>query len=130
MKTLRYMALAPLVLTFSLKAEQSGNLDAKSQPALAVSKMPWVGVEVGKLDAAMRAHATGVPEGIGFLVTSVTADGPADQAGVKSFDILWKLDDQLLVNEAQFGTLLQMHGVGDSVHNLTHALLTLGLVAA
>lgn len=83
-------------------------------PVAAVS-MPWVGLDVGKLDKAMRAHAVDVPQGVGFLVTSVTKGGPADKAGVKSYDILWKFNDQLLINEAQFGALLLMHKIGDTV---------------
>ncbi|MGE9270414.1 MAG: PDZ domain-containing protein [Verrucomicrobiales bacterium] len=79
------------------------------------AKMPWAGLDVGKLNEAMRAHASGVPPGVGFLVTAVATDGPAAHAGVKSYDILWKLDDQLLINEAQFATLLQMHRPGDVV---------------
>lgn len=77
--------------------------------------MPWVGLRVGKLDEVMRAHASSVPEGVGFLVKSVASDGPAKAAGLRRYDILWKFDDQLLVNEAQFATLLKMRKVGDEV---------------
>lgn len=90
-------------------------MESHQAQVIEASKMPWVGLEVGQLSTAMRAHAVGVPKGVGFLVTSVASGGPAEQAGVKSFDILWTFDDQLLVNEAQFGTLLRLHEVGDVV---------------
>lgn len=76
----------------------------------------WVGLRVSKLDAAMRAQVPEVPAGIGFLVNSVDAGGPAEGAGLRPYDILWKLEDQLLVNEAQFAALLALRKPGDVVN--------------
>jgi len=78
-------------------------------------RAPWLGLHVGMLDEAMRAHAEVVPRGVGFLVTAVDSEGPAAAAGLRAFDVLWRLDEQLLVNEAQFATLLALHAVGDEV---------------
>ena len=93
-------------------APQPRAIKAPAQPA---PPMPWIGLEVGKLERAMRAHVSDVPEGVGFLITSITAEGPAEKAGLQRFDVLWKLEDQLLINEAQFGTLLRMRKPGDQV---------------
>ena len=79
------------------------------------SSMPWVGLRVGSLDDAMRAHAAMVPEGVGFLVESVAEGGPAEKAGLKRYDVLWKFDEQLLVNKAQFAVLLKNRKPGDGV---------------
>jgi hypothetical protein len=76
---------------------------------------PWIGLEVSKLTEALHAQLSGVPRGVGFVVTGVDEDGPAARAGLRRFDILWKFDDQLLINEAQFGTLIQMKSAGDRV---------------
>ena len=76
---------------------------------------PWVGLEVSHLNEAMRAHVSIVPEGVGFVVTKVEEGGPASEAGIQRFDILWKFEDQLLVNEAQFGTLLRLSKPGEVV---------------
>lgn len=84
-------------------------------PAAEGPTVPWVGLRVAHLDQPTRAHAPGVPEGVGFLVASVDEGGPAGAAGVRAYDILWKLDDQLLVNEAQFATLLRLREPGDTV---------------
>ena len=84
---------------------------AKEDPA----PMPWLGLDVTVLDEMMRAHASGVPEGVGFLVKAVSSDSPAKKAGFRRYDVLWKFDEQLLVNEAQFATLLKLRKVGDEV---------------
>ncbi|RYD51238.1 MAG: PDZ domain-containing protein [Verrucomicrobiaceae bacterium] len=76
---------------------------------------PWLGLTVGRLDDAVRAHAPGVPQGIGFVVTGVAIGSPAEKAGVKAYDIFWKFDDQLIANEAQLLALLRLKKDGDEV---------------
>jgi hypothetical protein len=63
----------------------------------------------------MRAHLPTVPQGLGFVVVKVTADSPAEKAGIRAFDVIWKMGDQWLVNEAQFGALLRLRKVGEKV---------------
>lgn len=116
MKASFVLSLIPMFLLPSLGADEPVKMVQPKRMHPVVSKMAWVGLEVAPLSSAMRAHAVDVPKGVGFLVSSVVEGGPAAKAGVKSFDILWKFNDQLLVNEAQFGTLLQMHRPGDAVH--------------
>lgn len=76
---------------------------------------PWLGVTVSKPSAALYAQVSQVPEGVGFLVDGIAPDGPAERAGLARYDFLWKLDDQLLVNESQFLTLLALQEVGRKV---------------
>jgi len=117
MKVPQSIALALLVALPPSVAEE----DKALQPAATLEVptrsvgIPWVGLDVGKLDKAMRAHAVKVPQGAGFVVTSVVEGSPADKAGMKSYDILWKFNDQILFNEAQFGSLLGLHQVGDTI---------------
>lgn len=96
------------------RAEPSEDL-RPSPPGREASPAPWIGLEVAKLTEAMRAHVSDVPEGVGFVVTSVEEGGPAEAAGLRRFDILWRFEDQLLINEAQFGTLIRMKSPGDEV---------------
>ena len=111
--------IAPL-FSLPLAAEEAIPRDKVIPPVAAKSRraaasVPWVGLEVAQLDDVMRAHASGVPEGVGFLVKSVAPGGPAKSAGLRRYDILWKFEDQLLINEAQFATLLKLRKVGDEV---------------
>lgn len=80
-----------------------------------VTKTPWLGLQVGLLDEALRAQVPNLPPGFGFLVTSVDAGGPAERAGIQAYDILWKFDDQWVTNEAQILALLRLRKEGEEV---------------
>lgn len=79
------------------------------------SPEPWLGVSISKPAKAMYAQVPKVPRGTGFVVDEVSSDGPAMLAGLTQYDFLWKMNDQLLVNEAQFLALLELQKVGDTV---------------
>jgi hypothetical protein len=59
--------------------------------------------------------AAGLPAGLGLVVQHVLRASPADVAGLERGDVLHKLDDQLLVNDPQFRTLLRLRRPGDEV---------------
>ncbi len=75
----------------------------------------WLGLQVAKPDETITAHVPSLPPGIGFLVKSIDDGGPADTAGLIEFDLLWKIGDQMLVNEAQLATLLRLFKPGEEV---------------
>lgn len=83
--------------------------------AATTGRAPWVGFEVTRADDVVRAQLPKLPKGVGFVISAVAANGPARQAGAQAFDVLWKWNDQLLVNEAQLATLLDMQKIGDAV---------------
>ena len=117
MRVILTWLLFPLIF-HSLLAEEEAAAEAMAEAAKNRSEespVPWIGLEIGKLDDVMRAHASGVPEGVGFLVRTVTKNGPAMAAGLQKYDILWKFEDQLLVNQAQFATILRLKKIGDRV---------------
>ncbi|MES2996551.1 MAG: PDZ domain-containing protein [Verrucomicrobiota bacterium] len=75
----------------------------------------WLGFEVSKPDATITSQLPDLPAGIGFLVNSVATGGPADEAGLKEFDLVWKFADQLLVNEGQLAALLRLRQPGEKI---------------
>ncbi len=75
----------------------------------------WLGLELAKPDESITAHLPGLPQGIGFVIRVVDTGGPADAAGLKEYDVLWKLGDQMLVNEGQLAALLRLSKPGDEV---------------
>jgi len=79
------------------------------------TKEPWLGVSIKKPTMAAYAQLPKVPRGTGFVLDRISKGGPADLAGLERYDFLWKLDDQLLMNEPQFLALLQLRAVGDLV---------------
>lgn len=76
---------------------------------------PWVGVHVSAPSQAVLAQLTGIPKGVGFVIDSVSKGSPAEAVGLQSYDFLWKMEDQLLVNRSQFATLLSLQKVGARV---------------
>jgi len=83
--------------------------------ASGIPQLPWLGVKVARPDSATRAQLPELPNGIGFLVSSIDEGGPAVAAGIQPMDVVWKLDDQLLANEAQLTVLLRLKKPGDKV---------------
>ena len=74
-----------------------------------------LGVSVVKPGSALYSQLPQLPAGCGFLLKSVTPDGTAEKAGLKAMDLIWKLDGQLLINEAQMMVLLSHQSPGDKV---------------
>jgi len=91
---------------------------AADQPPVvrdAAAPRAWLGLQVSKPDATLTAQLPSLPPGIGFVVRSIDADGPASEAGLREFDILWKIGDQMLVNEAQLAALLRLRQPGEEI---------------
>jgi PDZ domain len=57
----------------------------------------------------------GLPQGTGLVVQFVVPESPAAKAGLKEFDVLQKLDDQLLINAEQLAVLVRIHSPGDEI---------------
>jgi hypothetical protein len=77
-------------------------------------KAAYLGVATVRPQAAL-AKQLKLPEGVGLVVNYVDENGPAREAGLQVHDLLFKLDDQYLVNEQQFVTLVRMHKPGEKV---------------
>lgn len=97
--------------------EVAGERGSKSQPVVEISKAPkaWLGLRLEKPEPTVTAHLPELPAGMGFLVKSVDQGGPAQIAGLRELDIVWKLGDQMLVNEAQLAALLRLSKPGEEV---------------
>jgi len=104
---------------------QSGASPTPPAPLSPVSPLPtplqtptgqaWLGLQLSKADPSMSAQIPALPVGIGFVIKGVDSEGPAEGAQLHPLDVLWKLDDQMLVNEAQLATLLRLSKPGDEV---------------
>ena len=102
-----------------------------AQPFMAVAEQPvpkmlrpvlssqapraWLGLRVAKPDETITAHVPSLPQGVGFVVNSLDTGGPAEAAGLRELDLLWKFGDQMLINEAQLATLLRLSNPGEEV---------------
>ena len=124
MKRLWFIAflISPLVSTAGDRGDSNEpppavGLSQAPQPAAHFSRAPrsWLGLEVTKPDETITAHLPDLPAGIGFIIRSIHKGGPAELAGLKEFDVLWKLGDQMLVNEGQLAALLRLSKPGEEV---------------
>ena len=94
------------------------SLAQETTPVVAVKKTvgeAWLGLGVSKPDETTTTQLPALPPGIGFVVTTLDKEGPAKRAGIEEHDLLWKLNEQMLVNEGQLATLLRLAEPGDEV---------------
>jgi len=114
MKTLLIIAIL-LGRTWVSATEPADGKDP--QPAQRNPQPPhaWLGLEVAKPDATITARLPSLPPGMGFVVKSVDDNGPAKTAGLQEADLLWKLGDQMLVNEGQLAALLRLAKPSDEI---------------
>ena len=75
----------------------------------------WLGLQVSKPDETITAHVPSLPPGIGFVVKSVDERRPRRSRRTPEFDFLWKIGDQMLVNEGQLAALLRLSKPGDEI---------------
>lgn len=90
-------------------------LPAPLASSMAPTGRAWLGVKLEKVSPTMSAHIPGLPDGVGFIVSSVDPDSPAEKVKLQPLDVIWKLGEQLLVNEAQLATLLKLQKPGNEV---------------
>ncbi len=89
-----------------------------STPVVAAKEpvgIAWLGLGVSKPDETTTTQLPALPPGIGFVVTSLDESGPAETGGVRKLDLLWKMNEQMLVNEGQLATLLRLSAPGEEV---------------
>lgn len=84
-------------------------------PLQAPTGRPWLGLKLAKVEPSTSAQIQSLPLGVGFMVKVIDPSGPAVGAGFQPFDVVWKMGDQLLINEAQLATLLRLQKPGDEV---------------
>ncbi len=87
-------------------------LPGATSPASSTLIKVSLGVSVIKPSSALYCQLPLLPSGSGFLLKTVTPSGTADVAGLKPMDLIWKLGDQLLINEAQMMVLLSHNRPG------------------
>ncbi len=69
------------------------------------SSLGDLGMEVQRVPAALRAHLS-VPPGGGLLVTKVKKDGLAASIGVKRYDVIFGLDDEIVRKAADLDPIV------------------------
>jgi len=78
------------------------------------STVSYLGLHTQKLSQVL-SHQLNFPQGIYLEVIHVGEGSPAEKAGVQIFDILQKMDGQILVNSDQFKQLVWLRKPEDKV---------------
>ena len=87
----------------------------KSKCRGALAPKTWLGVRLFRPTPEVIAQLPELPPGTGFVIEGLVDDGPAAAAGLEPNDVFWRMDGQILVNEAQLAVLLAMQHAGDVV---------------
>ena len=77
-------------------------------------KGSYLGVSATPPPRVLRKQL-GLKPGMGLVVDFVVPDSPASKAGLRQYDLLQKLDDQLIVNSQQLAVLVRSHKPDDEV---------------
>ena len=107
-------ATAPGAMVNSKGAVRRDIAPAKASGNVPMRKVPLLGIAT--TDAMYSPEIkTGLPDGVGLIVQHVSPDTPAAQAGFEQFDVLHKLNDQILINNLQLRVLLRTMKPGKRV---------------
>jgi hypothetical protein len=79
-----------------------------------MEKGTYLGVLTSPVSSALREQLR-LAKGVGLMVDHVEAESPAEQGGVKQYDILQKLNDQMLVNNQQLMVLVRTFKADEQV---------------
>ena len=102
------MLLPLLAFALTLPFQAGGSpVDPKDESA-------FLGVGANRL-SPLVSRQLGLGAKLYLSVNRIVPGSPAEKAGLKQYDILKKLDDQVLVNEEQLAELVRSRKVGDEV---------------
>lgn len=74
----------------------------------------FLGVETSRVSDALRQHID-IPDGVGLTIHHVAKGSGAEEAGLQEYDILLKVDDQIIINQEQLSTYIRSKKAGDKV---------------
>ena len=74
----------------------------------------YLGVHTSRLDKAL-SYQLGLPRGVHLQVDQIVPGSPAEQSGIRLYDVLLRFDDQLLINPDQLKTLVRMRNPGERI---------------
>ena len=110
------LTIALLFPLASLLAAPDGNADDPPKPVRLPeeSKVAFLGLLATKLSPVV-GRQLGLSANLYLTVAMVSPDGPSEKAGLKQYDILKKLDDQILINPEQLVELVGSKKIGQEV---------------
>lgn len=100
---------------FRMLVQQERRLEKDLRPwTEEMAKGAYLGVNATEAPPVLRRQL-GLPEGMGLVVEFVAPKSPAEEAGIKQYDVLQKLEDQRLVNPEQLAVLVRSFKPGEEI---------------
>lgn len=90
-------AVAVLSAPVALAQDRVVRLAADEQPEKPQATDYWIGVRCAEVPEVLRAQLD-LPEGQGVLIDQVIADAPAEEAGLKTFDVIVSVAGKKVTN--------------------------------
>jgi hypothetical protein len=87
---------------------------ARQGAATRKEKMAYCGVSTVEPPPVLSEQLK-LTKGMGLVVDFVEPSSPAEAAGIKQYDVITKFDDQLVINQEQFRSLVWMKNQSDDV---------------
>ncbi len=87
--------------------------DAVGEPVV-LEKAAYLGITSSPAPAVLRKHLK-LPDGVGLVVDYVAPNGPAATAGVEAYDVMVRLNNQILVNPQQMAVLVRTFDPGTEI---------------
>jgi S1-C subfamily serine protease len=87
---------------------------AMRQAANAQGGQCWMGIRTRPVDQQAKA-TLGLPMARGVVISEVFADSPCIAAGLQTGDVIIRVDNRSLKDEAMLGELLAAKGIGDEM---------------
>jgi S1-C subfamily serine protease len=109
--------LASLALVLPLAAAEGGKPQDPPKPADAAVpavKPGWLGVGIEEVDDALT-YQLGLTNDLGVLVTQVVAGSPAEQMGMKAWDIVVAIGEQPVYTPRGLTDLVRARKAGEAV---------------
>jgi len=78
-------------------------------------KGAWLGLSASQPPQALRRQLK-LQDGTGLVIDFIQPDSPAARAGLKQYDLLTRLNDQILINAEQLSVLVRTFKPGNKVH--------------
>ena len=109
------MKIAHIGLSFSYTLLFFSAISLAALTPWDVEKVTFLGVSTSTLTEGMSEQLN-LPRGVHLSIDQVSPQSPAEQAGLKLYDVLLRMEDQILVNSAQLKALIRMKNPGDQVN--------------
>jgi hypothetical protein len=78
-------------------------------------KAAWLGLSASQPPQALRRQLK-LQDGTGLVIDFIQPESPAARAGLRQYDLLTRLNDQILINAEQLSVLVRTFKPGNKVH--------------